>query len=92
MSDQPEPTTATVARLTTGWVVRVYGSDTELISETPLDWDGSGGFYQDGLDAVARAKAIPDGIVYEGSQAWDRLGDDSYAVVLHREDPRFGGG
>ncbi|GAA4055310.1 hypothetical protein [Agromyces indicus] len=83
-----EPTTATVARAESGWVLRVYGADMGVISETPLAWGGVA-FYQDGLDAVARAHAIPDGFAYQGASAWDRNPDGSYSAVLHRIDPRF---
>jgi hypothetical protein len=83
----PEPTTATVARTDSGWVVRIYGADTRLLAETPLAWGGAE-FYSEGLDAVARTHAIPDGFAYEGAQAWDKTPDGAYSVVLHRLDPR----
>ena len=84
----PEPTTATVTRTDSGWVVRVYGADTQLMSETPLAWGGVD-FYSEGLDAVARARAIPDGFAYEGAQGWDKTPDGTYSAVLHRLDPRM---
>lgn len=84
----PEPTTATATRTDTGWVARIYGADTRLIAETPLVWGGVD-FYSTGLDAVARAHAIPDGFASEGAQGWDKTPDGSYSTVLHRLDPRM---
>jgi hypothetical protein len=83
----PEPTTATITRSDSGWVARVYGADTGLLTETPLAWGGAE-FYSEGLDALARAHAIPDDFAYEGAQAWDRTPDGSYSAVLHRIDRR----
>lgn len=86
MTDNTEPMSATVFEEAGRWWVRIWDDSGDVLSVSRTGWDGSGTFYNDGLNYVVAH--LPKGFAYKGSGAWEQNEDGSYTVVLHRMDPR----
>ncbi len=70
------------------WWLRVEDDRGETMSESVIPWDGEGRFYEEGLNALAVARIIPNGYLYT---TWNTNPDGTYTAVLKHHDPRFGG-
>lgn len=88
MSDDTEPMSATVYPEGGRWWLRIWDDTGNMLSVARLSWDGSGRFYEEGLNDVVRH--LPKGYAYRSSQAWGQNEDGSFSTVLHQIDPRFG--
>lgn len=72
---------ATVLRDAAGtWVLTLESSTTDVVETVPTGWDGSGRFYDEGLNNVG-VLLNERGLVYTGP--WTEA-DGTYTVMLHR--------
>lgn len=77
MSDELALTTATVYQSSEGWRIRLYDSTGAQTVDEPIRWDGSGGFYAEGLNWVFSHLR---GYAYTG---WQEV-DGTYVAALYQ--------
>jgi hypothetical protein len=84
MTNEPQPISATVYQEDGRWWVRITDAQGNDEVRGPISWDGTGSFYNEGLNAVR--PWIPKGYAYT---SWQEPGDGSYVAVLGRMWPGF---
>lgn len=77
MSDELALTSATVYESDGSWRIRLYDSTGAETVDEPIRWDGSGGFYAEGLNWVVSHLR---GYAY---QSWQEV-DGTYTTPLYR--------
>jgi hypothetical protein len=77
--EESEPVYATVFQRDGRWWLRTQDSVGSEVSRDDVGWDGSGGFFQEGLDHVV--KHLPPGFVYT---SWDEGPAGTFSAILHR--------
>jgi hypothetical protein len=78
--DHTSTVSASVYRdATGGWMLALEGPTTEIVETVQTEWDGSGTFYDEGLNLVAPLLAAR-GLAY--NTPWAQFGD-RYTVAVH---------